>query len=330
MPPDAVAELGYLFLGSRLKRLAERLQADAVKVHRAMGIDAQPAELALLGAIDRYGPMTISAAVESLGVSQPAVTRTAATLVERCALTAESSEADQRQKTLRLTRQGRALVKKAKQRAWPLIEHAVASICAPLEGPLLAQLADLERQLSQHSLAARALEGNARERDELTTREYSDDLAQDFYAINAAWIEAMFTLEDKDRQILSNPRQTILDRGGFILFVESAELGIVGTCALMQVEDGVYELTKMGVLERARGRGAGELLLQTALQRASAMNIDTLYLLTNAKCAPAIRLYEKLGFQHDPQIMRKYGAEYARCDVAMRHQRKPFKNLLKT
>jgi N-acetylglutamate synthase-like GNAT family acetyltransferase len=193
-------------------------------------------------------------------------------------------------------------------------------MCESLEGPLLDQLAGLERALGERSLETRALRLANLEGDELTVRDYSDELAADFYAINAAWIESLFTLEPKDREILSAPRETILEPGGFILFVESAELGVVGTCALMKVEEGVFELTKMGVLEHARGRKAGELLLQTALARARAMDIETLYLLTNAKCVAAIKLYEKLGFRHDAQIMERYGAEYARCDVAMRYR----------
>ena len=91
----------------------------------------------------------------------------------------------------------------------------------------------------------------------------------------------------------------------------------------MKVADGVFELTKMGVLERARGRGAGELLLESALIRASTMNIETLYLLTNSKCVAAIKLYEKLGFVHDADIMKRYGAEYERCNVAMRYRSEP-------
>ncbi|AKU94886.1 Transcriptional regulator, MarR family [Labilithrix luteola] len=317
---DVLADLGHLFLGSRLKRLAERLQADAAKVNKAMGVDAQPAELALLAAIDQLGPLTISAAVESLGVSQPAVSRTATGLVDRGLLTTESDEADQRQKTLKLTRSGRALVAKAKEAAWPFIAEAVRAMCAPLEGTLLEQLTALEGQLNERPLETRALDIAKSHRDTLAIRDYSDDLAQSFYEINAEWISSMFTLEKKDIEILKNPRKTILDDGGFILFVESAELGVVGTCAVMKVDDGVYELTKMGVLESARGRKAGELLLQTALARADAMKIDTLYLLTNSKCAPAIRLYEKLGFVHDKAIMKKYGAAYARCNVAMRYR----------
>jgi len=285
-----------------------------------MGVDAQPAEVALLAALDRFGPLTISALVEALGVSQPGVTRTAGGLVDRGLVVAERDEADQRQRTLELTRQGRALVAKAKTAAWPLITEAVGSLCAPLEGTLLEQLAALERQLTERPLEARALAIAARPRDVLAIREYTDDLAADFYAINEEWISSMFTLEEKDRAILSRPRETILDAGGVILFVESAELGVVGTCALMKVDERVFELTKMGVRESARGRKAGELLLATALARASAMNIETLYLLTNTKCVAAIRLYEKLGFRHDAEIKTQYGCAYARCDVAMRYR----------
>ncbi|WP_234411390.1 hypothetical protein [Rhodanobacter thiooxydans] len=35
--------------------------------------------------------------------------------------------------------------------------------------------------------------------------------------------------------------------------------------------------------------------------------------------AAAIHLYEKLGFQHDAEIMARHGARYQRCDVAMRY-----------
>jgi GNAT superfamily N-acetyltransferase len=153
----------------------------------------------------------------------------------------------------------------------------------------------------------------------LSIVEFSDALAHHFHDINAEWITAMFRLEDTDRDVLENPRARIVDPGGAILFVEAAGLGIVGTCALQKTGATSYELTKMGVRESARGRKAGEFLLHAAIERAKALGADPLYLLTNAKCAAAIHLYEKLGFQHDAQIMARYGARYERCDVAMRH-----------
>jgi len=60
-------------------------------------------------------------------------------------------------------------------------------------------------------------------------------------------------------------------------------------------------------------------LLAALIEEARAMpGIDTLYLLTNARCAAAVHLYEAAGFVHDAGIMARYGGGYARCDVAMR------------
>jgi len=154
----------------------------------------------------------------------------------------------------------------------------------------------------------------------LRIHEFSDALAHHFHDINAEWINAMFTLEATDREVLENPRARVVDPGGVILFVEAPGVGIVGTCALQKTGERSFELTKMGVRESARGLKAGEFLLDAVIARALALGAEPLYLLSNAKCAAAIHLYEKLGFEHDAGIMADYGARYARCDVAMRYQ----------
>ena len=74
-------------------------------------------------------------------------------------------------------------------------------------------------------------------------RKVSAALAPAFAAITREWVEHLFTLEDNDRRIIDDPHGTIVARGGFILFVEADGLGIVGTCALIRIEDGVFELT---------------------------------------------------------------------------------------
>ncbi len=317
---DILIEQDYLFLGSRLKRLAERFQADAGRIIRTAGFPIQPAQFPLLAAVDRFGPLTVGEAVEALGVSQPAVTRNALALVDLGLLDASRGDADQRQKTLALTEQGVELMARAKRLIWPRIDAAVRDMCIGLTGPFLEQITMLEAELDQSSLEQRVNRIAHEPRGAaaaLSIREYSDELAGDFYRINAEWIEQMFVLEENDRQILSHPRELIVDRGGVILFVESPDLGVIGTCALIKISEGCFELTKMGVSERARGRKAGEFLLRNILDRARAMKIETLYLLTNRKCASAIHLYEKLGFEHDAEIMRVYGSRYERCNVAM-------------
>ncbi|HWU81523.1 MAG TPA: GNAT family N-acetyltransferase, partial [Caulobacter sp.] len=178
-------------------------------------------------------------------------------------------------------------------------------------------VARIEAELDRRSLTDRVMATTPA----ISVRDFSDDLAEAFYAINAAWISQMFSLEENDVRLLENPRGLIVDKGGAVLFAQTPDLGVVGTCAIMRMKDGWFELTKMGVLEAARGRKVGEFLLAAAIERAKAMGVaDRLYLLTNRKCAAAIHLYEKLGFQHDAEIMALFGGRYERCDVAMRYQ----------
>jgi N-acetylglutamate synthase-like GNAT family acetyltransferase len=150
--------------------------------------------------------------------------------------------------------------------------------------------------------------------------EFSDELAPHFHDINAEWIEAMFVMEDVDRHVLENPRKTIIDAGGAILFVELEGQGIVGAGALRWSEPGQLELTKMGVKSGLRGLKAGEFLLSALIDRAATMKPERLYLLTNKACEAAIHLYAKGGFEHDAELLAAARHHYDRCDVAMTYR----------
>jgi len=316
MAGDILKERGELFLGSRLKRLAERMQGDVVQVAERAGLSIQPSQYPLLATLDRWGPQTIGELTRSMELSQPTVTRCVSRLVEMGLIEVSRVRRDQRHKTISLTEVGKAAVAVSKRQVWPRIEAAVAEISQGLSGSLLDQIAQIEDRLAERPLNQR---GASDPEKGLSIVEFTDDLAGVFRDINAQWITSMYSLEQADRDVLDDPRGKIIDPGGDILFVEAVGLGIVGACALRRTGEGRFELTKMGVLESARGRKAGEYLLQAVIARAGAMGAELLYLLSNKKSAAAIHLYEKLGFVHDAGIMRDYGAIYERCDVAMRY-----------
>jgi len=148
---------------------------------------------------------------------------------------------------------------------------------------------------------------------------FSPELAKYFYSINAQWVSDMFVMEEIDEKILSNPQNYIIDEGGQIWFAKHEELGVIGACAVKSFGDKWYELTKMGVLESARGLKAGEILLQKVLKDCETMDIDTLFLLTSSKCEAAIHLYEKNGFVHDKGIKEKFEELYERSDTYMKY-----------
>jgi len=317
MARDVITERGALFLGSRLKRLAERLQGDVAQVTERAGVPVQPAHYALLGTLDQYGPLTVTELAAAMQISQPAVTRTLSRLLEMGLVESSRVHRDQRHKTISLSTEGRSVLVRSKLLVWPQVETAVMGVLESLSGSFLEQIAAIEASLAERALSQRALAVPA---PVFSIRDFSDGLAGAFRDINTQWIEKMYRLEQTDRDVLDRPRERILDSGGAILFVEAKGAGIIGTCALRKTAERQFELTKMGVLEAARGLKAGEFLLRKTVERAQSMGAELLYLLSNRKSAAAIHLYEKVGFAHDAQIMRKFAAQYARCDVAMRYR----------
>lgn len=308
---DAIAFEGAVMLGSRLKRLAERFQAGAERIAADCGLVIQPSQTPLLTVLYRHGPQTVGELADRIGISQPAVTRILSRLVELELVDASRDARDQRTRIIALTARGQEEMELARTLLWPRLRAAVAEVCDV--DALLAQMAAAET-----ALAAQPLE--RRPRGGLAIRRFSDALAPDFYRINAQWIEDMYTLEPTDIDVMSHPRERLIEPGGDVLFVEDPELGIVGTCALQKTGERQFELTKMGVVPEARGRKAGEFLLHATIERAFALGCDRLYLLSNAKGAAGVHLYEKAGFVHDAGIMEEFGKRYERCNVAMLYE----------
>jgi DNA-binding MarR family transcriptional regulator len=309
---DVIAHHRGVLLGSRLKRLAERLQGDAAQIIQAARVQAQPGQMGLLAALED-GPLTVGQLAEAVGSSQPGVTRAIGQLAA-LELVQTVQGSDLRQRHVSLTAAGQEAMARVRMHVWPGVGLAVDEMCGGETDALLALVARVEAAMDESPM----LERYGRLKPPvLAIREFSEERARDFHDINAEWIETMFRLEPTDREVLENPQRCIVAPGGTILFVEAQGLGVVGTCALQKTGEGAFELTKMGVRASARGLKAGEFLLGAMIERAGAMGAEKLYLLTNKRCEAAIHLYEKLGFRHDAGIMADYGARYERCDVAM-------------
>lgn len=155
MVDDVVRGLGYLMLGTRLKRIGERLQADATRIAAAHGADVQSNHYPFLYALEQFGPLTIGELAEAIGITQPGVTRMAGQLAKLGTVTVRPGRADKRQRIVTLTPAGVRLLELGRRELWPLVEAAVADLCEPLSGPLLDQLTAIEEGLDDRPLEKR-------------------------------------------------------------------------------------------------------------------------------------------------------------------------------
>ena len=150
--------------------------------------------------------------------------------------------------------------------------------------------------------------------DEVKIVTYQPKYQKAFKDLNEEWITTYFKMEEKDYEVLNNPEEYIISKGGHIVFALINDEA-VGTCALIQSKEspGVYELAKMAVSPKAQGKQIGYLIGKALIDIAKEENADQIFLETNSILVPAIRLYEKLGFKHVPVSE----SPYERCDVKM-------------
>lgn len=162
---DLITALGYLCLGSRLKRLGERLQGGVAAHLAAQGHAVQPAQLPLLMALHLDGPMTIGALGERVGISQPGVSRAIAALERIGMVELVAGSRDKRQRRIALTAAAEAQMRDFEQRFFPAVDRAVADLCGEAGTDLLGEIGRIEAGLAQAPLEARI--GDAlRERDD--------------------------------------------------------------------------------------------------------------------------------------------------------------------
>jgi ribosomal protein S18 acetylase RimI-like enzyme len=228
-------------------------------------------------------------------------------------LIAKTDKADKRVRRIGLSAKAAAALRDAKP-AWRAIEEVLEARCRDADIDMLGTLAGFGRVLEspiESEISERTL---AIQREAVRVVPFRPDLRQHFYRLNADWLQKYFYIEEIDHQVLSNPEEEILAAGGEIFF---ALLGddVVGTCALKKEPDGSYELTKMAVDESHRSLGIGRRLIEAAIETFQSRRGKMLFLETNTKLTPAIRLYESVGFEHQPTL--RPSSHYRRADVYM-------------
>ena len=266
---DVLVDRPHLFLGSRLKRLAEQLQSDAAQVTQLAGIPIQSGQYPLLATLDAQGATTIGDLARSMRLSQPAITKTVGKLVEAGLVAIDRSNADGRRRTVSLTAAGQQALDRSKQVVWPMVEAAVAELTEDLSGSLVDQIATLEHRLAARSIASRtqlmaidrlvpAADADLADVATLMNAAYRGQGKAASWTNETAYIDGNRTSEPMLRQDLAaNPQARLL--------IGRTLSGALQCCVWLEpLPDAVWYLGSLTIAPGAQNAGCGRRLLQAA------------------------------------------------------------------
>ena len=133
--------------------------------------------------------------------------------------------------------------------------------------------------------------------DQVEIIRYEDKYQPDFKRMNLEYLDKYNLTESHDLQILDDPKGTVLKNNGFLWLAKAGE-EIVGSVGIMNEGHDIFELIKMCVAEKWRGKGISKLLIETCLEKVKELGGKRLILFSNHQLQTALKLYEKYGFKN--------------------------------
>lgn len=309
---DFYSQTGKVALGSRLRRLSESLTEDAAKIYVLYDVALDPKWFPIFYVLLHKESAAITEIAQIIGHSHPSVSQIVKEMSNRGLATTEKDHKDARVSVVRLSDAGKQLVPNLEKQCID-VTKAVEELLLETQHDLWKAMEEVEFLLANKSFFDRVQEvRKAREQQSIKIIDYLPEFHYDFKRLNSEWIEKYFKLEESDRQSLNYPDEKILKPGGHIYMALNND-EVVGTCALIKLDNDTYELAKMAVTEKARGKGIGWLLGKAVINKARELGAKRVFLESNTVLQPAINLYQKLGFR---KIVGQ-PSPYKRCNIQM-------------
>lgn len=153
---DFFDELGVVALGSRLKRLSDKLSADAANVFKHFGEKQHPRWFTLFSLLGKHGAVGVVEASQRLGLTQPAISQFSKEMQEAGLVAITRDREDSRKRVLSLTELGKQQLEQM-QYMCELVEKSANQLSLEGGNDFYSALVRFEKALNRQSLLSRAI-----------------------------------------------------------------------------------------------------------------------------------------------------------------------------
>lgn len=305
---------GKLAIGSRLRMLTDKITVDAALIYKMFGVDLKPKWFPVFFVLANGEAMTITSIAKEIGHSHPSVSNIIKEMVAKGLVKETKDKADGRRNVVMLSAKGKKISESFTEQCVD-VTAAIERITRQTRNDLWEAIEEWENLLSEKSLLQRVKEEKkARNAKDIKIVPYEPCYQSAFKTLTEEWINAHWQMEEADKKAVEHPQEYIIDRGGAI-FVALYKEQPVGVCALYKLNGSTYdyELAKLAVSPEVQGKGLGEQLCETVINKAIEQGGKKIFLESNTLLKSAIHLYRKLGFKE----LAEYHPAYARGNIQM-------------
>ncbi len=258
---DFYKQAGALILGTRLKRLSERILNDISLIYAKLSIDFEPSWFPVFFLLNKNKRMSISEIAKILGITHSAVSQMVNVLRKRKLVRFIKDNGDQRKKVLEFTPEGSQLTKELIS-VWFSLENSTQNMLN--EGKhcsnLFNVLDEMENILQNKSLLPRVLENiRSRKIEDLEIIPYRSEHRQDFKKMMFQWFADNYYEGTLDTGPI-NHTEKMIDKGELIVLLAKTGCEIIGAAAARIYPDEKAELLYLYIDELWRMKKIGKKL----------------------------------------------------------------------
>jgi DNA-binding MarR family transcriptional regulator len=151
---NIIDQSGILAISTRLQRLSEQIRKDGRLIYEAHGIDFEPKWFPVVYALHIRSVLSVVEIAAEIGYTHPSTISLLKELEKNNLVRSGKDKADERKRLIRLTQEGKALIRKM-QPVWTIMEKAVAGLI-DTQNNLMQAIIEVEEQMKLESFFQRA------------------------------------------------------------------------------------------------------------------------------------------------------------------------------
>jgi len=298
---DLISDLGALALGSRLKRLSDRMMKSVSEIYKSSGVNFESKWFPIFYLLSKEGEKGIMEIAEILNITHPGVIQIAKEMEKAGWIESVKSGADARKRHLKLTEKAHQNLPQLEE-MWVSFKENNEKVIRASQHNILLAMQEIEDFLDKNNFKRQYYETF----EELKQSKINIQLFDEKYQ---AQVEEMVLgiqngefnlgLTAQRQPDLHNLKAFYNDRGNQLWVATNSKDEVVGSIGLEKLNNEQAVLRKMFIKQEYRGKtlGLAQRLFEILIIKARHQNFKEILLDTPLVTHAAHRFYERNGFE---------------------------------
>lgn len=298
---DLISDLGALAIGSRLKRLSDRMMKSVSEIYKSSGVNFESKWFPIFYVLSREGEKGIMEIAEILNISHPGVIQIAKEMEKAGWIASVKSGADARKRHLKLTEKALQNLPQLEE-MWLSFKENNEKVIRASQHNILLAMQEIEDFLDRNNFKRQYYETFEELKQskldiKLFNEKYQTQVEEMVLGIQNG--EFNLGLTAQRQPDLHNLKAFYNDRGNWLWIATNYKDEVVGSIGLEKLNDEQAVLRKMFIKQEYRGKklSLAQRLFEILIIEARKQNFKEILLDTPLVTHAAHRFYERNGFE---------------------------------